>query len=238
MRDQIKTLLSRIRRWHNGPGHVDIPVTLGPTILPPPHIAWLLLALMNYLQRKLWAWRTLIAKVVPEAEGCQGAGIGEFTALEHQESGIVPGVHPWKYTLAGHSSCLTNQVTGECIHLDVYNGPEFIETDRFFAYVLDQRFPCAAEQRLRELFPSGGLVMAIHWLEDCGAFHVLEEAGGDALSLELRGSLLRYSEAVQAFLVAWERPENRVDLASLIWDWPALKGGGRLPGGIASGCPR
>lgn len=147
----------------------------------------------------------------------------QSATVNHSESGDVPDGRGWSYDLAGRIIRLKSRVTGECIELNIHVGALLVEVDTFFAYLHREVYPDVVTRRLRELFPMGGLLAAIGRLRDYGVFEVLEEEpGGDVLSLRLRNSLLRYSEAIYAFLVAWCDPADRIALASLIWDWPAL----------------
>ena len=223
MKRHVKLLLGKIRRWHHDGPHADISVVPRPAMPLPPQITWVLLALIHYLKRKLWAWGMLVTKVVPEAGTYRAGGVTDSRVLERQASGILPGFQAWRYTLAGGNTSVSNEATGEFIHLDLYNGPEFIETDRFFTYIQQQRDVCVVAQRVRELLPDSGLVAATRLLQRCRVLTAHEVLDGDVLSLWLRDWVLKYSEAVQAFLAAWEKPENRGALASVIWDWSVLQ---------------
>ena len=180
---------------------------------------------MHYACRKLWAWRTIVPKILLAAERYPDEGVAQSVNINRTKSGNVPDSRHWTYALNGGQLYLTNMAAGERIEIDIHNGPELIEIDSFCAVVRAQLFPGAAVQRFGELFPSGGLLAAFNRLRACGAFHVVEEQpGGDVLTLHLHDSLLKCPDAVHAFLMAWDRLENRIALPSVICDWPAYRG--------------
>jgi len=232
MKGQLTNLLNRIQRWHSPVLQAEIAQAPEPIVLPVPQITWTLLALAHYLHRKLWAWRTLAGEVLPEVRGREYRGIGGCRTLQRRECGIVPGTQEWNYTLAGENSCLTNRATGECLQINLYSGAPVIKSSRFVSYMRKRRSRGVAGQRLGELFPSGGYKAAINQMKRCGVFLLLEAIDGDVRSLRMDDSVVQCSEAIQAFLQAWGAPENRITLACLIGDWPAL-GAAAASGGQA-----
>src|SRR5205085_6508305 len=113
-----------------------------PTVgaFPSPQVTWMLLGLLHYRLRKVWAWRTLRTRL----------GLRRRDALHSDARGIVPGLPDWRYVLMGWMSALFHRGTGEQIEIDAINGPDPIGVDSFVGHYVTHREPGPAERRLTQ----------------------------------------------------------------------------------------
>jgi hypothetical protein len=220
----IENLLYRIACWHKSPADSLPDVTAeAARHLPPPQITWTVLGLIHYLVRKVWAWNLFNEHLLSHVKSLP-AYVSIQDVLESASEGIVPGMPEWAFRLDGNVSFITNRATGERLHIDIINGPGVIGSYYFRDYFTNIRQPGPAEQRLKELFPGGnGLMVAMDYLNSQSLLHLILPPEDGIVEFELCGRLDKYAEDVEAFLTAWEKPEQRLVLGGLIGDWPAVE---------------
>ncbi|MGO8750563.1 MAG: hypothetical protein ACLQNE_31835 [Thermoguttaceae bacterium] len=59
-------------------------------------------------------------------------------------------------------------------------------------------------------------------MRDCGLYSVIHAPDWDNADFRMFVTLYRYTAPVRRFLKAWEDPKNRLALAVVIGDWPAV----------------
>ena len=236
MNQEIETVLGAIQRWHSAHGEtgfINIDTTRC-SRLPPPEITWSLLGLIHYRERKRWAWQTLASRIHAYIQRHPDCDVTLQQVLDSRCQGVVPGFPEWAFSLDGNASFVANRVTGEHLHVDVDNGPDVMLPCYFEEYLQKHRRPGPAEQRLGQLYPKGkGLTTALHCLRQAGLFHVIDEEEERIFDFELCRVVDKFVEPVGKFLSAWQDPDNRVLLGSLIADGPVVEGLAKAQGNAA-----
>ena len=111
---------------------------------------------------------------------------------------------------------LAHAETEDLTHVDLVYGPEVMKESWFGSQLGGMEFD-AVERRLDEIFPHGhGLTLALEELRLVGLIDAVDED-----NFELSERLKNCAEPVASFVAAWEDPDNRIWLGSLINDWPA-----------------
>jgi hypothetical protein len=208
--------------------HADCPDYLPPAkeilpllaLLPPrpdPQLVWVLLGLIHYRQRKVWAWDVLLEHLGKQLGRPSRAKVSIQDVRDGVQEGVVPGLPDWQYYLDGNDSHLIHRGTGEDIHLDALNGPELIPEDWFIHHFMHHRQPGPSEQRLAQLFPQGdGCRIVLDALRKTCLLHPTMEG-----EFTLCGKATPYSEAIEHFLARWQHPSDRLLLGAAIGDWLA-----------------
>ncbi|MCA9068812.1 MAG: hypothetical protein KDA84_07815 [Planctomycetaceae bacterium] len=146
MQSESLFALRRIARWANDPNHTE-QIALDPRaedVLLLPQTTWTLLALMHYQQLKRWAWKmikTHLPNFLAAVRSRSDTLVTIDEVLEVGSSGFLPGMPEWRFNLEGDSFVLTHRVTEERIDVDVFSGPDVIESQLFCDYLIRHRPP-------------------------------------------------------------------------------------------------
>jgi hypothetical protein len=208
-KEQLQHLLAVIKQ---GPGRpadlLDAVAHAEDNRLPLPQLTWALLALVVYVDRLRWAWETIHQRLPGLVRRALEAK-GKFY------DGTVPDLPDWRYEVGWFRADLSHKGTGERLALNLDKSHRFIMEEEFGTYLLENREPGPAQQRLGELFPRWDVFRILGALVQSGAVRKVP-AG-----LVVPRTITRHAPAVADFLAGWSDPGKRVSLAVSAGDWLA-----------------
>lgn len=221
---RYKALLRALQRVGDGPG-IDLGAALRnlPEVgeLPSPWETWTLVGLVRHRRRQLW-----VADIINHRLGASLLDLARRGSLGHPperpQQGPVPGLPEWEYYFHGRGCCLTHKVTGESIDVDFFDdSAEYFDVFFYGTYLKSLRAPDPVERRLLDLHASVDAVRIA--VQDLGKSGLLQPLPGrEAHPYRLSEWVLQYEEIIDDCCRRWEDPNQKVWLAALIGDWPAV----------------
>src|SRR5262249_24458192 len=108
---QLATLLRQIEDLPPRPGDLASFVVAFPGVrtLPPPAPSWLMFAMIEYQQRRAWAYKSLRRRVVRPLLRQHQGGRSRYEILDSFAAGPVPGLPGWTFRLNTDRSALKNE---------------------------------------------------------------------------------------------------------------------------------
>jgi hypothetical protein len=122
--------------------------------LPSPWETWTLIGLVRHRERQHW-----VADIVRTRLSGDPSALAALSAFGHPDGvpqqGPVPGLPEWEYYFHGRGRCLTHQVDGDAIDVDLFGDTADYFDTFFYKYYLECRPRGAADRGVRGPVPGG-----------------------------------------------------------------------------------